>query len=639
ITTATDVYGLGLLLFEVLTGERPFQAESRAALEREILEQEPPRPSTRVASPDTLRALRDGLDAVCLRALAKRPGDRYPTAEAVADDLRRWLDGRPVAAHGPSAWYRARRFLSRHRVPVGIAVVALLVTGLLWGVSSLRVSSAEARTEAALADASVLEEAQGEALRILDPVARAQDSVAGPLPSRESAEATTEAVEDTFAERPAVLAGQLLELGTSWLQRGDLARADSLFARALALRRAERGDDGVVSQSLVGRGLVARARQDRPTAERFFREALAIERRLEDESPEDLPDERSTALYLASVLADADSREAALLQTLSDRRAALASAPSPEAELAVAQAHNELGSLHYASARYREALREFRASERRLVAGWGQAHPSLMTLRFNMAAAHGNLANFAEAERLARLTLTAMQRAGLGDAQQARARSIIGQALHIQDDLAGAERELTAALAATEQGYGTDTPRTAQALQNLAQVHASQGRLDDAIALAQRAARIHEASGGSQAPVTLTTRAFVASLSFAKGEQDASLETLTALSRQMPRGDLARPWRISVLRATGDALREAGRADEAESMLREVVAFELDTRMEHHPTVLRSRFMYGRTLAALGRLDEARPHLEAVRGHLPRIVYPSVVPEVDAEIDRLLADG
>ena len=139
IGTAADTYSLGVMLFELLSGERPYRParESRGALEEAIVNAEPPAPSSVASDKATARVLRGDLDKIVLKTLRKQPEQRYETAAAFADDLERWLDQRPVHAQRSSGWYRIRRFVARHRFRViagAIAGVAALAAGsvLLW---------------------------------------------------------------------------------------------------------------------------------------------------------------------------------------------------------------------------------------------------------------------------------------------------------------------------------------------------------------------------------------------------------------------------------------------------------------------------------------------------------------------------
>jgi tRNA A-37 threonylcarbamoyl transferase component Bud32 len=132
IGTAADVYSLGVVLFELLTGQRPYRLkrDSRAALEEAVLQVDPMRPSEAVAPGRARRALRGDLDTIVLKALKKSPTERYETVNAFADDIERHLARLPVLARPDSAWYRARRFAARNALALaggaalGLAIMA-----------------------------------------------------------------------------------------------------------------------------------------------------------------------------------------------------------------------------------------------------------------------------------------------------------------------------------------------------------------------------------------------------------------------------------------------------------------------------------------------------------------------------------
>lgn len=147
ITTGSDVYSLGVVLYELLTGRLPYALKSAAATDWEILSSEAPVPSTVASTAQVSRELRGDLDVILLKALKKERAERYETAAALADDMESYLRGDPVLAQPDSALYRARKFARKNRLVVGAAaaVVLALASGLIVASWQLRVARAEKR--------------------------------------------------------------------------------------------------------------------------------------------------------------------------------------------------------------------------------------------------------------------------------------------------------------------------------------------------------------------------------------------------------------------------------------------------------------------------------------------------------------
>ncbi|MEM8558568.1 MAG: serine/threonine-protein kinase, partial [Bacteroidota bacterium] len=244
ITTATDVYALGVVLYELLVGQRPyaFDHTSATAIERAILETEPTKPSTavRAASPSAhveperlARRLRGDLDTIVLKALRKEPERRYRSAADLADDLRRHADGLPVTARPDTTGYRLRKFAQRNRVGVAAAAALLvaLVLGLAGTLWQARIAAAERDTaQTALRDAEA-------AMGFLQSV-MLQADLEEADPERSIGAVLDSAalrIDNELAERPAVAQQVHATMSDIYLGFRDTEAAEHHAQRALAL--------------------------------------------------------------------------------------------------------------------------------------------------------------------------------------------------------------------------------------------------------------------------------------------------------------------------------------------------------------------------------------------------------------------
>ncbi len=296
VDTRTDIYSLGVLLYELLVGTTPFDLKRLreagfAEIQRIIREEEPPKPSTRLSSlteeatdiakhrkiePAALgRIVRGDLDWIAMKALEKDRTRRYETADGLALDIRRHLGNEPVTAGAPSASYRAVKFIRRHRV--GVTAAILVSCALVLGAAGTTYQAFRARGAEARATRHL--EVQRAVTAIL------RSTLTSPNPDVDGADVRVVTVVDRTARQlPALAEGQpeveaavRAIIGETYLNLARFDEAEPNLKRALELRKELYGEDHLdVAESLFQMGRLLRERDDLDAAEASYRRSLAI---------------------------------------------------------------------------------------------------------------------------------------------------------------------------------------------------------------------------------------------------------------------------------------------------------------------------------------------------------------------------
>jgi tetratricopeptide (TPR) repeat protein len=571
LDTRSDVYALGVILYQLLAGRLPYDVQKKQLVEgiRIIREEDPSRLSA------VHRTFRGDVETIAAKALEKERDRRYPSAAALADDIRRYLLDEPIVARPPSTAYQLRKFARRHRALVGglAAAFAVLVAGVV--VSSwlaVRAARAERRaaTEAAVAQAvnaflndDLLAAAAPSAMR-----GQGRD-----VTMREVLDVAAERIEKAatdggrFANKPLVEASIRITLGDTYLALGEYGRAEPHLRRALALRREALGAEHPEAAGAMSHLAALDWRQGRlDEAEPLYRQALEIGNRILG------PDHSETMAY-----------------------------------------EMHLANLYRSQGRYPEAEPLYERNLEAKLRVLGAEHPDTLDTMGNLANHYQETGRYEEAEALHRQALETRRRV-----QGEKAPSTVSEMNNLGNDLAllGRYEEAATVMHRTMELkielYGGDHPSTLNSVSNLAELDEALGRDAEAESLHRQAlAARTRVLGPSHARTLLSQDRLAATLSNLGRFSEAERLAAAAVAQSSESLGERHPSTLEAQDTRARALLGLRRAAEAESILRRQLAILGDKQAggedagEGDALAHEMRFHLGMTLAELGRRSEA----------------------------------
>ncbi len=509
VAASSDVYSLGVMAYELLTGSRPYLLEgmSPAALEQSICNSVPANPSAvvrlhRMAPPAGLdspralsRQLHGDVDRIVMSALAKQPHERYASASAMAADIERYLAGLPVLARGASWTYRMRKFIARHRAgaaAVSFAFVVLLAAVLALGLQARKTAIQRDLAEAQAARAEAARAYLVEIISHADPFAGAGEvTVAGALKK------SVAGIADRFEGQPALEAEMRFAIGYALQNLGETDAAEEQLRVALQLRSAE-GNQFEQAKVLDALALVDWWRSDFAAGEQKFIEALAL-----TDDPDD-PQQRALRVEILTNFSGMLSEPGDHRRAIEHARQAidLADGLGPALQPTLATAHNNLATAQESLGDYESALQSFERSLQLRRAVDGEMHPDYAITLNNLAFLYSSLDRHEQAV------------------------DTFGKALEIESQLLSPEH-----------------PELAISLMNLSWAELRIGRLDSALAHAERALAISLASYPGGHPRTAKVHETLASVHLAGTRRElAAQHAHKALSIYADHPDVNPAW-------------------------------------------------------------------------------------------------
>jgi tetratricopeptide (TPR) repeat protein/tRNA A-37 threonylcarbamoyl transferase component Bud32 len=577
---AGDIFSLGLVLYAILTGksafdEARFRGEDRLKVVREAAVVPPCRRDPRVPR---------ALEAVCLKALAARAEDRYPSARALADDLTRWLADEPVSAWREPVSIRARRWARHNRTAVTAAVVALVASviglGAMAGIqarandrlkqagdATLRAleetRKAQAKTQTALEETKASEQRAAavsnflvEAFRSPDPAQDGRQVKVAEVLDRAGVR-----LDQGFAGSQATKGALLDALGTTYLSLGLSDKAVGLLTKARDAREAAMGPDH--PDTLASRNNLANAYKGAGRTS----EAIAV---------------HEAVLKLREARLGPDHPD-----TLSSR--------------------NNLAATYLAAGRTSDAIRMDEETLKSREAKLGPDHPNTLTSRSNLALAYRNAGRTSEAIALDEVTLK-LREAKLGPDHPATLQSRLN--LGAAYALAGRTTEAIALYKTTlrlqEARLGPNHPETLSSRANLAGAYYFAGRPVEAIALVEGTLKLREAELGPDHPDTLASRSNLAAAYAAVGRTTEAIALHEPVLKHHEAA-LGPDHTATLGSRTGLAAtyRNAGRITEAIALMEKTLKLQEAKLGPDHPDTLMTGHHLADAYAVVGRLAEA----------------------------------
>jgi eukaryotic-like serine/threonine-protein kinase len=600
VTTATDVYALGVVLYELLSGSRPFSLATMTPVElyRAICERDPEAPSNRAAksAPNPLAATKvDGeLDNIVLMAMRKEAGERYRSARELGDDLAAYLNGYPVRAKTATLGYRSVKFVRRNRAAV--AVAALAIVALVGFSVGMAVLAKRARQQQAIA------ERESSFLSSIFAASTPIQARGNQVTARDLLDRGLQRVDRELSGEPEAQAAMLQSIGRSYHALGLYDQAKPLLQRAHQLRKNLFGDEDLrTAESGEDLATTDRLQSEYADAEELFRASLAVrEKKL---GPNDLLVAQSLS-DLGDCLTQ-ENREAEAEPLLWRSLAIFRKTDDPagaDTRGYLAVILQRAGNYSEAAALRREQAENYRKSQ-------GTDTPDYLLTMHNLAASLIDSGDLLNAEKSERQVIEIRRKIDPGHPDIGYSLNNLGWILLEEGNWEEAGPFLRENLEITGE-LGIKSDRVATAQNNWGHYLQEKGDYEGAYAsFSEALKKMLELRG----PASWQAAKVLANLGQLKFDQrdyaaaDHEFTDVLTLMRKLGGDD--HPQVAAALIALAEAKMFEGQSAAAEPLLRQALSIREKRLNPGHPAIMLARVRLGELLTAQGRVKEAEPLL------------------------------